>query len=202
MKRPGKGLIFGGMLLGVGVLTAYYKSLTPMQKEAVQDRALDDLAKGKAKVDSLRTQATNKFNQQVEKLTDAETDVAWRDWVAQLQTKVNDLTDQANDQYQQAREMIQAEADEHLSVQNKETLAEMQNLYQELKGQAQKMFSEARRSLKQQEEPLQDLANETLNQTEDDFEIVLDAQQDDVKAVLGMNDVEVLQPENSKSDDK
>lgn len=202
MKRPVKGLIFGGMLLGVGVLTAYYKSLTPMQKEAVQDRALDDLAKGKAKVDSLRTQATNKFNQQVEKLTDAETDVAWRDWVAQLQTKVNDLTDQANDQYQQAREMIQAEADEHLSVQNKETLAEMQNLYQELKGQAQKMFSEARRSLKQQEEPLQDLANETLNQTEDDFEIVLDAQQDDVKAVLGMNDVEVLQPENSKSDDK
>ncbi|MFL1695201.1 hypothetical protein ACJQWY_00095 [Weissella kandleri] len=202
MKRPVKGLIFGGMLLGVGVLTAYYKSLTPMQKEAVQDRALDDLAKGKAKVDSLRTQATNKFNQQVEKLTDAETDVAWRDWVAQLQTKVNDLTDQANDQYQQAREMIQAEADEHLSVQNKETLAEMQNRYQELKGQAQKMFSEARRSLKQQEEPLQDLANETLNQTEDDFEIVLDAQQDDVKAVLGMNDVEVLQPENSKSDDK
>ncbi|KRN75184.1 hypothetical protein IV73_GL000946 [Weissella kandleri] len=202
MKRQVKGLIFGGMLLGFGAIAAYYKSLTPMQKEALQDRALDDLAKGKTKVDSLRMQATTKFNQQVEKLTDAETDVAWRDWVAQLQMKVIDLTDQANEQYQQVREMVQAEADDHLSAQSKETLAEMQNRYQELKVQAQKMFTEARKSLKQQEEPLQNLANETLNQTEDDFEIVLDAQQDDVKEALGMNDVEVLQPESSKSDNK
>lgn len=189
MKNMTKGILFGTLTAGVAAAAAYYHSLSPMQKEAVQDRFLDQLAAGKIKMDQLKNDTTDHFNILMSELRNAqENDEGWQVLLADFKQEYVNLSNQAKNQYTYWQQTLADQVDARLDIDVTDTFGKIQSNYADLKDQAATVFEEAKRNLIANHHSSEAEVDEKLDAAQNEFDIVLDAQQEDVKAALGLID--------------
>lgn len=188
MKNVTKGILLGTLTAGIAA-TAYYRSLSPMQKEAVQDRVLAQLAAGKIKIDQLKNDTTAHFNILMSELRHAqENDEGWQVLLGDFKQEYVNLSNQAKNQYTYWQQELAEQVNAHLDIDVDATLAQIQASYTDIKEQAAKVFEDAKRELTAENQTSKAAVDETLDAAQNEFDIVLDAQQADVKAALGLTE--------------
>ncbi|AVH75614.1 hypothetical protein [Weissella koreensis] len=187
MKNLTKGILLGTLTAGVAAATAYYRSLSPMQKEAVQDRFLDQLAASKVKMDQLKNDTTDHFNILMSELRYAqENDEGWQILLADFKQEYINLSNQAKNQYTYWQQALAEQVDAHLDIDVPGTMDQIQSNYSEIKNQAAKVFTEAKSNLVADHQNSKNEVDKKIDEAQAEFDIVLDAQQADVKAALGL----------------
>lgn len=194
MKNLTKGILLGGLTAGVAAATAYYRSLSPMQKEAVQDRFLDQLAASKVKMDQLKNDTVDHFNILMSELRYAqENDEGWQILLADFKQEYINLSNQAKNQYTYWQQVLAEQVDAHLDIDVNGTMDQIQSNYAEIKDQAAKVFAEAKGNLVADHQNSKNEVDKKMDEAQTEFDIVLDAQQADVKAALGLAEADTKQ---------
>ncbi|MCM0582360.1 hypothetical protein H9L19_01090 [Weissella diestrammenae] len=188
MGKVAKGFAFGALTVGVAAVAAaaYYKTLSPQEQEALQDKFLDGIEAGKEKAVVLTDLTRDQLATLTEKINqiDLSDDSEIKTKLAGFKTNYALLSERAKTLYAEGKQFLQAQNSTNLSVEAQEKLAQIKQSYADLRAQADDLFLNAKDIAVEKSAQLKAKAEEKFGAAQEEFDIVLDSQAAEFEAQL------------------